>query len=313
MKISMQSQDLVDEIGIELAYRYIKEAGFEAIDWNIDHAWSFSEILKAEKLENLCIFEKDTNAALEYYREELEEIRKNGLEISQAHAPFPAYDPRCPELLDYAIEVYKNIIRFCGTVGCPRIIIHGISRQPSYKSMTNEECKALNKKLYESLIPTLLEVGTVKVCLENLPMWDNFGGKTVLTGGHCSNPVLAAAEIDELNEKAGGEYFGFCLDTGHLNICRTPIYDFIPTISKRLSAFHIHDNDQTNDLHMMPYSGTFRWDIFLRELRAIGYNGDLSFETFAQVKTTRIPKELIPSFLRTIADTAEYFRSELTK
>ena len=144
-------------------------------------------------------------------------------------------------------------------------------------------------------------------------MWDNVGSKTALSAGHCTNPDRAAAEIDALNEKAGAEYFGLCLDTGHLNICRTPLYDYIPTLGKRLTALHIHDNDQTNDLHMMPYTGTIRWDIFVRELKASGYEGDLSFETFAQVKTTRIPKALIPSFLRTIADTAKYFRSEILK
>ena len=313
MRICVQSQDLVDDIGMHEAYRAIREAGFEAIDWNIDHAWKFSDLIKSEKLEGLCIFEKSEEEIFEYYREELSLIRENGLGISQAHAPFPAYDPKRPEILDYAIEIYKSIIRFCAAVGCPRIIIHGINRHPSWTSVTSEKCAELNAKLYESLIPTLREVKTVTVCLENLPMWDNVGSKTALSAGHCTNPDRAAAEIDALNEKAGAEYFGLCLDVGHLNICRTPLYDYIPTVGKRLKALHIHDNDQTNDLHMMPYTGTVRWDFFVRELKKIGYGGDLSFETFAQVKTTRIPKELIPSFLKTIADIASYFRSEILK
>lgn len=313
MRICVQSQDLVDDIGMHEAYRAIREAGFEAIDWNIDHAWKFSDLIKSEKLEGLCIFEKSEKEIFEYYREELSLIRENGLGISQAHAPFPAYDPKRPEILDYAIEIYKSIIRFCAAVGCPRIIIHGINRHHSWTSVTSEKCAELNAKLYESLIPTLREVKTVTVCLENLPMWDNVGSKTALSAGHCTNPDRAAAEIDALNEKAGADYFGLCLDTGHLNICRTPLYDYIPTLGKRLTALHIHDNDQTNDLHMMPYTGTIRWDIFVRELKASGYEGDLSFETFAQVRTSRIPKALIPSFLRTIADTAKYFRSEILK
>lgn len=313
MRICVQSQDLVDDIGMHEAYRAIREAGFEAIDWNIDHAWKFSDLIKSEKLEGLCIFEKSEEEIFEYYREELSLIRENGLGISQAHAPFPAYDPKRPEILDYAIEIYKSIIRFCAAVGCPRIIIHGINRHHSWTSVTSEKCAELNAKLYESLIPTLREVKTVTVCLENLPMWDNVGSKTALSASHCTNPDRAAAEIDALNEKAGADYFGLCLDTGHLNICRTPLYDYIPTLGKRLTALHIHDNDQTNDLHMMPYTGTIRWDIFVRELKASGYEGDLSFETFAQVRTSRIPKALIPSFLRTIADTAKYFRSEILK
>ena len=313
MRICVQSQDLVDDIGMHDAYAAIREAGFEAIDWNIDHAWKFSDLIKAEKLEGLSIFEKSEKEILDYYAAELAVIKENGLGISQAHAPFPAYDPKRPEILDYAIGIYKNVIRFCAKVGCPRIIIHGISRQPSWNSMTNESCAELNAKLYESLIPVLQEVKSVTVCLENIPMWDNVGFKTSLTAGHCTNPDRTAAEIDALNEKAGAEYFGLCLDVGHLNICRTPLYDYIPTVGKRLKALHIHDNDQTNDLHMMPYTGTVRWDFFIRELRAAGYDGDLSFETFAQVRCARIPKALIPSFLRTIADTAKYFREQILK
>ena len=311
MKICIQSQDIIDEYGIEEGYRRISEAGFEAIDWNIDHAWIYSELKASKTLENLCIFEKSMDEILKYYEAELGEIRKYGLSISQCHSPFPAFVAGRPECFDYAIDIYKQLIKFAGVVDCPRVIIHGVHPNGTCTDMTPAECKELNKKLYESLIPTLKEVGSVTVCLENLPVWDSFNTRTALFGGHCSNPYLAKEEIDALNELAGGTYFGLCLDTGHLHICRTEPFNYLPVIGSRLVALHIHDNDQFNDHHLMPYTGSIRWDMLLRELKSIGYSGDISFETFAQVKKNRLPKELLPTFLRTIYDIGAYFKSQL--
>lgn len=46
-------------------------------------------------------------------------------------------------------------------------------------------------------------------------------------------------------------------------------------------------------------------------MKGIGYSGDLSFETFAQIRHTRTPVELAPAFLRLIAQIGAYFRSQL--
>lgn len=311
MKLSVQSQNLVNNFGFEQAYRMIREAGFEAIDWNIDHSLRAGDLLKAEKLENLCIFEKSQEEILAHYGEELDAIRANGLVITQAHAPFPAYRIQRPETLDYTIGLYKNIIRFCGTVGCRNLIIHGINRTESRKDMTLAEQAALNRKLYESLIPTLQEVGNVTVCLENLFVTvTEMGGKHFVEG-HCSDPHSAAELIDSLNEKAGRRCFGLCLDVGHLNLLRKSVGLYLSVLNDRICALHIHDNDQMDDCHLMPYTGTVHWQDFLTELKAIGYAGDLSFETFAQVKDVRLPKELVPAFLGTIADIGKYFREQL--
>ena len=86
MKLAIQSQNLVNDLGYEAAYRTIKEAGFDGIDWNLNTAWKFKEVLAAEELKDLCVFEKSLPEIMAHYEEELSYIRKNGLEISQAHA-----------------------------------------------------------------------------------------------------------------------------------------------------------------------------------------------------------------------------------
>ena len=68
MKLSIQSQNLVDTFGAKQAYSLIREAGFEAIDWNIDTAWDFDEVKKSKELKNLCIFEKSLDEIRELKR-----------------------------------------------------------------------------------------------------------------------------------------------------------------------------------------------------------------------------------------------------
>ena len=125
MLLTIQTGDVVDELGFEAGYKALREAGFEAIDWNIDHAWNQAKIRKGEL--NGCIFEKSPEEVLAHYAEELDIIRKNGFVISQAHAPFPAHMKGVPELETYAVEIYKGCIRLCDAVGCKNLIIHGIS------------------------------------------------------------------------------------------------------------------------------------------------------------------------------------------
>ena len=110
MKISIQDAGTCDTLGFEAGYAAIAKAGFDAIDWNIDHALRAADI-KALNLGN-CIFEKDLPEILAYYDEELAIIRKNGLTVTQCHAPFPAYIPGHPEVLDYMIGIYKYLILF---------------------------------------------------------------------------------------------------------------------------------------------------------------------------------------------------------
>lgn len=310
MKISIQSETLVKYYGMEDAYGMIRAAGFEAIDWNIDTSWNFDEVKTAEKLENLCIFEKSIDEIRAHYAKELELIRKNGLEIVQAHAPFECYAPQRPDVTEYAISIYNNIIPFLDELGCKHLIVHGLTKNENMDDLSAQEAVAINLHMYESLIPALQKAKGLKVCLENLPT-DTFLLGRGFWEGCCSDPHTAAEWIDRLNEKAGKECFGLCLDTGHLNLLRKPFYSFLPTIGSRLCALHLHDNLQNSDSHLLPYVGSVRWKDLLEELKKIGYTGDISFETCAQTSKNRLPRELTPVFLSTIAEIGRYFRSQI--
>lgn len=310
MKICIQSQSLVSQYGAADAYRMIREAGFEGIDWNL--GWNFSDIQSATVLKELSVFEKSPAEIEAYYAQELAEIRRQGLAIVQAHAPFPCYAPCRSDILEYAITAYKNLIPFLDRIGCQHVIIHGISKNEHMDELTPASCTELNMRLYESLIPVLQDCKQIKVCLENL-----FTTHLKLARGYwegcCSDPHTAAQWIDHLNEKAGKECFGLCLDTGHLNLLRKPFFSYVPIVANRILTVHIHDNLQLADNHLLPYMGSIRWRDFVPELKAVGYTGDICFETFAQTDKNRLPAELLPTFLHLIFEIGKYFKQEFQK
>lgn len=309
MKLSIQSGDLPRDFGAEKAYQMIREAGFEAIDWNLDHALTRKTLENAKELKNLSIFEKELPEILDFYTEELSQIRKNNLTVTQCHAPFPAYIEGRPETLEYTVGIYRRVIEFCQEIGCPRVVIHGITLRLNNTFDTQEDIDRMNRFLYESLIETLQNNPDVTVCLENL-----FTGHAgVLYGGTCSDPHEAAQMIDDLNQKAGKTCFGLCLDTGHLQLVHTRFHRYIPILGKRIVALHIHDNDAIHDTHFAPYSGTILWKEFYTELQKIGYDGDLNFETFAQTSLSVMDAELVPVFLKLTCDIGAFFRKKITE
>ena len=308
MKICVQDGGLYSVHKYKDAYELMAKAGFEAIDWNVDVELRGADI-NAGTYIGKTAFEKSVDEILAYYAEELEAIRNAGLTISQAHAPFPFYSPNFvrEDTCDFLIEVYKKLILMLDRVGCKNLIIHGVTRSKNDTKNTYADIRARNEKLYTSLIPTLVQTN-VTVCLENL-----FTSKPDLTLGHCSNPYEAVAEIDALNEKAGKECFGICVDTGHLNLLGLDPMYYIPILGKRVKALHIHDNDGIKDLHKIPYSGSVNWINFYTALREIGYEGDLSFETFNQTDPKVIEKELLLPFFTIIAEIGKFFRKKITE
>ena len=83
------------------------------------------------------------------------------------HAPCPPEAKGCPVFTDYAIEVYKQIIRFCESIGLRYLVIHGIKKTIDDDTHAEEKVRRMNMHLYSQLIPILKETNVV-VCLENL-------------------------------------------------------------------------------------------------------------------------------------------------
>lgn len=298
MKLSLQTGILDTRVGVEECFRMMKDAGFEAAEINLD------VILDAKMMR-----EGDIDAYLNMPQDELNHLydehmaaaAKYGIVFTQAHAPFPTRIAAQPRVNEKITEILSKTARTCQYMSCPRMVVHaGYLADPCDK----QEEWDYNMKLYTSLIPVLKETG-VMVCVENLFRSTPEG----ITPGPCWNGEELARYVDALNELAGEELFGALIDVGHVALVKQDIRAFINTVGHRLKALHIHDNNGIRDLHVLPYTGVIDWDAFCQGLKDIGYDNDLSFETFNALRV--FDAELTEQVVNMVGATAQLFRRKV--
>ena len=298
------------EMSVDERYGMIAAAGFTAIDIGLGGGASTRNL----DYEGKCIFEKSIEEVKEYYKETVDAIRKHGLFVTQAHAPQPAYIGGHPEVTEYCIRIYKRIIEFCGYIGCPRLVIHGVDYKFDNTTDKPADIDRLNRHLFESLIPELLKYN-VTACMENLYVrkYKTDNADLFIEGPACDT-VSTIRLIDELNELAGKEVFGLCLDTGHMHIVRKDARSFITAYGKRIKALHLNDNHGFADQHLVPLAGTADWENIFNALEEIGYEGDINFELGGGFgKISAVDSALVVPWLELVYKTGVYLRGRLEK
>ena len=293
--IGVQTGILTSLYGVDGAYRVIKEAGFDAVDANLDELLTYQDIRNKRRPE---AFEKEGEELFRYFQPFRDAAEKWGLCNYQAHAPFPSCLAGEDEYNEYLMRALEKTLAACQYIGCSRLVIHPFFL--GYDDALSPQAEwDLNMDRYARLIPAAKKYG-VTILLENM-----FTRHKKIIAACCSDFHLACRYVDELNQLAGEELFGFCLDTGHALLVSQDIRDVMAQLGSRIKAFHIHDNNGADDQHVAPYMGILDWDRFAEGLRIIGYQGALCFETHGAIKAFH--PELAPEVLRLIARTGRLF------
>lgn len=294
IKVGVQTKGILPEMGLEKGIALIAAAGFERVDFNLDTFLKNSDVY-AGRINTF--FDNDLESLLSYFEEYRKIFEKYGIKPSQMHAPYPILVPTRADVTDYMQKVViPKSIAIAGRMQIPWVVMHPFKLQYKYGL---EAEQAMNLQYFQSIIPMLKE-HHVGVCVENL--YESVGGR--ITEGTCANPTEAAWYVDVLNQLAGEELFGCCLDTGHMELTHREPADYIRQIGNRLKILHMHENDAIGDLHQMPYTfGTkpddgVDWEDFCKTLVEIGFDGTLSFETFPCVNS--FPRGAREEVLRTI-------------
>lgn len=294
IKVGVQTKGILPEMGLEKGVALIAAAGFERVDFNLDTFLKNSDVY-AGRINTF--FDNDLESLLSYFEEYRKMFEKYGIKPSQMHAPYPILVPTRADVTDYMQKVViPKSIAIAGRMQIPWVVMHPFKLQYKYGL---EAEQAMNLQYFQSIIPMLKE-HHVGVCVENL--YESVGAR--ITEGTCANPTEAAWYVDVLNQLAGEELFGCCLDTGHMELTHREPADYIRQIGNRLKILHMHENDAIGDLHQMPYTfGTkpddgVDWEDFCKTLVEIGFDGTLSFETFPCVNS--FPRGAREEVLRTI-------------
>lgn len=294
IKVGVQTKGILPEMGLEDGGALIASAGFESVDFNLDTFLKNNDVYDG-KINSF--FDTELENLLAYFGEYRKMFDKYGIKPSQMHAPYPVFVLNKPDVTEYMQNVViPKSIAIAGKMEIPWVVIHPFKLQ--YKFGIEAEW-VMNLQYFKSLIP-LLKEHHVGVCVENL--YESVGGR--ITEGTCADSQEAIGYVDTLNELAGEELFGCCLDTGHMQLTHRDPADYIRQIGKRLKIMHVHENDAIGDLHQMPYTFGIKpedgvdWGDFRKALDEIGFDGTLSFETFPCMNS--FPRAVRDEVLRTI-------------
>lgn len=290
-RLSYNGDTLYKKYGAEKAARFIKDAGFDAVDFSFtalnddNHPFLYDDYLEtAHKLR-------------EVYNDAM-------ITVNQAHAPysFPLEEYLKDDVLEN--KIIPRIVRsmeMASVLGAETIIVHPIH----YRWITPDEAFDRNMRYYGKLVSYCEKFG-IRIAVEN--MWDRDLKRGYIIHDTCSTKEEFVKYIDALSSP----YIVACLDTGHVGLpCgqRDEAHDFVRALGRnRLKALHIHDNNLLADEHSLPFSGKVNWFEFAKALGEINYDGDFTYEVDGKTVAT-VPEELVPSVLKHWCDVLKYIKS----
>lgn len=176
--------------------------------------------------------------------EQLKYIRKKGLNVIFAHLGYQNINDLWIENENgnKLVDRYKMILEFAKKMIFPRLLCKSVA--PKYNK-TGLKRLQKNVDYAESL--------DVKVAFEN----------TKIKG--YLDYVIYNANV------------GICFDSGHYHVHFDDDLDF-SKFKNRIFAVHLHDNDKSGDLHLIPFDGTLNWESVVKNLKDSNYNGPITME-----------------------------------
>ena len=288
MKLVTTTDTLEQRYGLKEAIRMIKEFGFDGYDCSL-----FESMKPQKPLSGYIAYPSPEPIHTQYAKEVRAFADKIGIPCLQAHAPFPSF--RRDHTHEEDLELQKKAIEIAAILGAEIIVIH----PDCYADIDYNF-----DELYSKLLPFAKERG-IKIATEN--MFKRHETRPETTPATCGTPEEFKAYVDRAND----EYFTACLDIGHTALPNTQGFEaFIRTLGHdRLRALHVHDNDKIKDKHNFPFTGSIDWDSVCRELAAIDYCGNFTFE--ADATNDSIPDELLPYSYKLLEKTGRYLINKI--
>ncbi len=258
-KTSTELRSAADLVGERKAVELIAKAGFDGWDFSLYEICKYSKKLGG-------VPESDHPLAGSNYLSFARELKQigldNGIVCNQSHAPVPSYAAPVRSLLKRAIECTAE-------AGGEVCVIH-----PG-----NDYTLQQNTEMYLELLPFAKACG-VKLATENMWNWDK--EKDEACPAACSTPKSFRDHMDAIKDP----FFVACLDIGHAEMRghNTNAVEMIHTLSDRIGALHLHDNDQWKDSHQIPGSMRIDFAAVMKALKEAGYKGWITLEAYNYLK-----------------------------
>lgn len=184
--------------------------------------------------------------------EQLKYIREKGLNVIFAHLGYQNINDLWSDSEENGkslIDGYNSDIKICKENDIPMVVMH-LTGKGDVRKYNQVGLKRLQK------IVDYAKSLDIKVAFENT----RFKGY-----------------IDYVIENIKNDNVGICFDAGHYHVHFDDDFDFAK-FKDRIFAVHLHDNDKSDDLHLIPFDGTNDWKKIIKELKRCNYNGPITME-----------------------------------
>lgn len=84
--------------------------------------------------------------------------------------------------------------------------------------------------------------------------------------------------LEYVIENIKDDNVGICYDSGHCHVHFNDEFDF-KKFKDRIFALHLHDNDKTDDLHLLPFDGTINWEETMYNIKQANFDGYITLES----------------------------------
>lgn len=224
---------------------------------------------------------------------ELSLIEKNGLFVTQTHAPYNRYNEYGNEYavaLERAYEITKMF-------GAKYMVVHGDEYEFDKYKFSPERALQYNYEIYAPYIEKAEKDG---ICLAFETVFED---RTPEMGRFCSK----AEELKELIEKFKSPAAVCCWDFGHAHIAfGDDQADKIRLLGKHIKCTHVHDNRLKEDLHMPLFTGDSDLLAIRKAFRDINYDGIFSLELGGYPKMNLVPS-VVECFTKYALDSLKIF------
>ena len=198
------------------------------------------------------VFVQWYNEEGEYSQEEqLEYARNQGLNIIFAHLGYQNVNDIWENDIkgDLLVDRYKNDIKICKDNNISLVVMHLTRKHDA--PMYNE----IGLRRIKEIVDYAKEIG-VKVAFENT----NIKGY-----------------LEYVFENIDNDNIGLCYDAGHCHAHFNDEFNY-EMFKDRIFAVHLHDNDKSDDQHLLPFEGTIDWENLVEELKKSNYEGPVTLE-----------------------------------
>lgn len=185
-------------------------------------------------------------------QEQLDMCRSLGLKIPFVHLGYKGINNLWLDNIDgrNLMTSYKNDLKICSQNNIDMVVMHLTSKNVA----PEPNVIGLNR------LKELAEYGkelNIKIAFENTKI---FGYLEYV--------------IDNLKT----DNVGICLDTGHCH-CHFDDRFSWPKFKNKIFAVHFHDNDKSDDLHLLPFDGDINWKEYVKNLKDAKYKNDVTLES----------------------------------